>query len=109
MVLPVLMMIVQTLPSTAPEPGSGFSAVSRPCAAGPSESGEVVVCARARDADRLTPLPPAPGGPERPFDPLMFRLPGGASARLHAFQHQLPGATSQGADVTFTVPLGGRR
>lgn len=109
MILPILTML-QTLPPTAPEPGSAVSVLPRPCAAGPGEDGDVVVCARPRDADRLAPLPPPPGGSDRPFDPLLLRLPGGASARLHAFQHTLlGGATSQGAAVTLTVPLGRRK
>ncbi|WP_375381555.1 hypothetical protein [uncultured Sphingomonas sp.] len=105
MILPVASLIIQTLPSAAPEPGSAISAVPRPCA-GPSQDGEVVVCAHARNENRLAPLPPLAAGTDRPFDPLLFRLPGGASARVHGFQHDLPGATSQGAAVTFTVPLG---
>lgn len=100
---------IQPTPSVAPEPGSAISAVARPCAAGPIETGDVVVCARARDADRLQPLPPPPLTTDRPFDPLLLRLPGVGTARLHAFQRDLPGATSQGAAVTLTVPLGGKK
>jgi hypothetical protein len=83
-----------------------MSAVSRPCAAGPEADGEVVVCARPRGDDRLRPLPSfAPA--DKPFDPLLVRLPGGSTARLHAFQNVLPnGAVSQGAAVTLTVPFG---
>ncbi len=107
MILLLALLIVQTLPSTAPEPGSAISAVSRPCA-GPNPDGEVVVCAHARNENRLAPLPPLATGSDRPFDPFLFRLPGGASARVHAFQHDLPGAASQGAAVTLTIPLGRR-
>ena len=105
MILIQASLIIQTLPSTAPEPGSAISAVPRPCA-GPSEDGDVVVCAHARNENRLASLPPLATGANGPSDPLLFRLPGGASARVHAFQHDLPGATSQGAAVTFAVPLG---
>ncbi|MGI4732710.1 MAG: hypothetical protein ACRYFW_13330 [Janthinobacterium lividum] len=107
--IPFALMIVQTGVSAAPEPGSALSSISRPCAAGPNLDGDVVVCARARDADRLKPPAPLDGEQTKRFDPLLVRLPGGSTARLHAFQRELPGATSQGAAVTFTVPLGTRK
>ncbi len=106
------LLIVQTLPGAAPEPGSALSAVAKPCAAGPDPDGPdpdggVIVCGRRRDADRLTPLPaPAPG--QHP-DPLAFRLPGGGSGRVAAFQREFSGAISQGVAVTVAIPLGRRR
>lgn len=82
------------------------AAIHRPCP--PQEAdGEVVVCARRNEDQRLAKLPER-AGPE-PLDPLSFRLPGGGKGNVHAIQTELPGAIGQGAAVTLTIPFGKRK
>lgn len=74
-----------------------------PCPA-TSEDGEIVVCGRRREDQRLVKLPEA--GEVAPFDPLSFRLPGGGKGNVHAIQSNVSGFTGQGAAVTLTIPFG---
>jgi hypothetical protein len=77
-----------------------------PCPS-PEDGGEIVVCGRKGSDQRLEKLP------ERYADhadrPLSFMLPGGANGNVHAFQNNLPGATSQGVAVSITLPFGRKK
>ena len=76
---------------------------STPCLA-TSEDGEIVVCGRRTEDQRLAKLPEA--DETAPSDPLSFRLPGGGKGRIHAIQSNVGGFTGQGAAVTLTFPFG---
>ena len=105
--MPALALTLLALQSVPPPDGSDRLSVRPPaCPAGPSADGTIVVCGRRTD-QRLHPLPPPPGTEHR--DPATFRLPGGGTAHVHAFQSELPGAVGQGAAVTLTVPFGRKK
>ena len=102
-------LVVQTMagpagPEPAASPDPRLSVLPPACPAGPTVSGDVIVCARRRDADRLGTLPPLPD--REAADPMTFRLPGAGTGRVHAFQRDLQGASSQGVALTMTIPLG---
>ncbi len=105
--LALLLQAATTTPQTTDRPAADRLAVTAQHCAGPSETGEVVVCARREDEQRLKPLLPLPVR-EKP-DPLAFRLPGGGKARVRAIQTELPGATGQGAAITVSIPLGRKK
>ena len=77
--------------------------IATPCPP-PADRDDIVVCGMRNSQQRLEKLPdrhdPAPG------DPLSFRLPGGGKGNVHAFQNDLPGATSQGLAVSIKLPFG---
>lgn len=68
---------------------------------------EIVVCARTGESPyRISRLEPR--FTEKPVRPSL-KLPGGASATLHAEQRSLPGASAPAAFVTLKIPIGGKK
>jgi hypothetical protein len=69
-----------------------------------AEGGEIVVCGRTPERQRLKTLPePAARSAQ---DALAFRLPGGGTGNVHAVQTNLPGATGPGAVLSLGIPFG---
>ena len=76
---------------------------SSPCPT-TGDDGEIIVCGRRPENQRLAKLPEA--DKPAPSDPLSFRLPGGGKGNVHAIQSTVGGFTGQGAAVTLTFPFG---
>jgi hypothetical protein len=76
---------------------------SAPCPA-TSEGGEIIVCGRRSEDQRLAKLPETDKA--EPSDRLSFRLPGGGKGNIHAFQSNVGGFTGQGVAVTLKIPFG---
>ena len=101
-----LALLLQAATTPASDIPDQLTVTARPCA-GPSETGEVVVCGRRDEEQRLKPLPPLPVREQS--DPFAFRLPGVGNGRVHAIQTELPGAVGQGVAVTLSIPLGRKK
>ena len=76
----------------------------RPCPTAAS-GGEIVVCGRAPDGQRLEKLPDRSQS-RSVQDPLTFRLPDGGTGDVHAVQNNLPGGTGSGLVTTLRIPFG---
>lgn len=98
----MMVLFIQTVSGPPIPPQLRSPKIAAPCSI-EDDSGDIVVCAQNDTDYRLDTLPDHAA--KRP-DPLSFRLPGGGGGNIHAFQNDLPGATSQGMAVTIKIPFG---
>jgi hypothetical protein len=91
------------------DPNELHEAIARPAASCPAddEDGEIVVCARPIESQRLTRL--RDDVVAAPPDPLSFRVPGGGTGRFHAIQSNVGGFTGPGVAITVRIPLGRKK